>query len=105
MKTLRNQLGYERIHADGRTVSETDFAMCGHCQATVDLTPGKSVTDAGAYCSSCGTVVCPRCAQASARSGTCEPWEKVMDREDKAKELLRRWGLGDSPPGRLILPN
>lgn len=98
-------MGNETVTVDGRVVRETDFVMCGHCQTTVDVTPGKSVTDAGSYCSDCGTIVCPRCAKVAARTMTCTPWDKVMDQEDKALETLRRWGIDPTAAKiRLILP-
>lgn len=93
MKTLRSMMGYERLFDEGETLSETDFVLCGHCQATVDVTPGKSVTDAGAFCSGCAVVICPRCARLAARSGLCQPFEVELQVYERNVETLRRWGI------------
>ena len=101
-------MGYERIFDANGTRSEVDFVSCTQCQATVDVRPGKPVTDAGAYCSTCGGIHCPRCAKLSARSGLCQPFEVALRVYEQNVETLRRWGYDPSlvevPSKPIILP-
>lgn len=70
-------------------LKENDTATCGHCQFVMVLPPapqGKIIVRVASPCGMCGKFICDRCKA----KGICDPWEKQMERMERADALARR---------------
>lgn len=97
---MRNPQGYAQV-VGGGVVSrdpglqsldqwgEADTFTCGHCQRIVHVPVKADPSNIGGHCKQCDTLICPHCVD----KGTCDPWEKQMERMEARQQALRSYGF------------
>ncbi len=82
---MRRPQGYATTHVDGVLVEEQDTFTCGHCNAIVPVLPGQVDTFS---CKKCDSHICNGCAAVLAATLKCVPFEKKLDRVERAARNL-----------------
>jgi len=67
--------------------TETPTYTCGHCQKTKAI--GARDPDLGGTCRVCWTMLCGPCTD----KGTCDPWERNMERQEARYQSRKSMGL------------
>jgi len=91
MSAARRAQGYATIidPAAGRPV-EMDTFTCCHCQTIVFMHNRDGTrADPGGFCRLCFRQCCGPCAD----SGTCQPFERKLERSEARARLLRQIGV------------
>jgi len=65
---------------------EADSFTCNHCGRIVIVKPKCNPDDLGGFCRLCTKMICPKCVDI----GSCDPFEKKLDRYEKANRLRIR---------------
>ena len=76
--------GYLVVTRDDGKVNEYRTATCSHCQHITVIRPGA---DLGGFCTLCMKNICGPCADL----GSCTPFEKKLEQEQKAYDRNRMW--------------
>jgi len=77
---MRNPGGYLHSFDPDGIRQESDTFTCFHCGKVVIVKPKCDPADLGGFCRLCTKMICPRCVD----KGTCDPFEKKLEREEKA---------------------
>lgn len=62
---------------------------CGHCNRPKIVKHKERAEDLGGHCAVCWSLVCPTCA-----GGSCDPFEKKLERVEARGRALRSYGIG-----------
>ena len=73
---------------DGETRHST--FTCFHCNKVVVVVQGCAPEDMGGLCKMCMGLTCPECTD----KGSCDPFEKKMERAEASDRARRSYGLG-----------
>jgi hypothetical protein len=68
---------------------EQDSYTCYHCQKIMLVKPRQKPDDLGGICKICMQLICPECVG----KGTCDPFEKKLERVEARDKFLRQAGL------------
>ncbi len=77
---MRNPGGYLHSFDPGGIRQESDTFTCFHCGKIVIVKPKCDPAELGGFCRLCTKMICPSCVD----KGSCDPFEKKLDREEKA---------------------
>lgn len=67
----------------------TDTFTCGHCNHIVGVKPKQDPTEIGGLCKVCMKLICGGCVD----RGSCDPFEKKLERAERRGIALRSYGL------------
>lgn len=84
MSSLQRHEGYLLIdnRASGDGLLESATVTCSHCHRIVVLNPDR--TRPREYCAGCDHYICDGCAAIRSSQPACLPFNKVLDRLQKA---------------------
>jgi len=73
---------------------ERDCVGCGHCTASVTLTPPKGCESKRiGRCGQCERPLCVTCEQALTQTLKCVTWEKTLEALERKDALRRAMGV------------
>lgn len=87
---MRNAQGYAIIVDPNAPAKECDTFTCAHCQQVVFVKPRCDPSEMGGFCRLCYKHTCGPCAD----KGSCDPFEKKLERAEARGQMLRSMGLG-----------
>lgn len=82
---MRHPQGYAIWTEGDGSIRERDTFTCCHCNHLVFVKPKCNASDAGGFCRCCMSFICGPCAD----KGTCEPFLKKIEKEERKGNLLR----------------